>query len=145
MNKPPAPASHDQASELLAACCSVPDQQAGCVIQKDAFHYAVVGGLRLYGVLSAEGPAIGACSLDGEQPAGHVALVVSGLRRFLPRYFGMRPGPWGWYIVKYQSEARIYLDGFTNEHMRRLHCEFGLLPVDNPARLLGSTEAFYRS
>ncbi len=101
-------------------------------MQKNAFHHAVIGGQRLYGVLSAEGPAIVACSLDGEQPAGPVALVVWGLRRFLQPHFGMRSGPWGWYIVKYQSEARIYLDGFTDGHVRRLHSEFGLLPVDHP-------------
>jgi len=104
-----------------------------------------VGGLRLYGVLSAEGPAIMACSLDGEQPAGHVALVVSGLRRFLPQRFGMRPGPWGCYIVKYQSEVRVYLDGFTDQHVRRLYFEFGPLPVDNPNRQRGSAEAFHMS
>jgi len=114
-------------------------------MQRDAFHQAIVSCLRLYGVLSVEGPAIVACSLDGEQPAGHVALVVSGLRRFLPQHFGMRPGPWGWYIVKNQSEVRIYLDGFTDEQVGRLHSEFGLLPFDHPNRQRGSAEAFYLS
>jgi len=104
-----------------------------------------VSSLRLYGVLSAEGPAIMACSLDGEQPAGQVALVVSGLRRFLLLHFGMRPGPWGWYIVKYQSEVRVYLDGFTDQHVRRLHFKFGLLLVDNPNQHRGSAEALYMS
>jgi len=114
-------------------------------MQKDAFHQAVVGGLRLSGVLSAEGPTIVACSLDREQPAGHVALVVSGLRRFLPQHFGVRPGPWGWYIVKYQSEARIYFDGFTDEHVRRLHHEFRLLQVDDANRERSSVEVFHMS
>ena len=112
---------------------------------KDAFHQAVVGGLRFDGVLSADGPYITAQSVIGNRPAGGVALVVSGLRRFLPSQFGMRPGTWGWYIVKYQSEARVLLDGFTGEHLDRMRAEFGLLPFDEQRQHGGPARAFYES
>ena len=112
---------------------------------KDAFHQAVVGGIRFDGVLSADGPYIEACSVAGDRPAGGVALVVSGLRRFLPSRFGLGPGPWGWYIVKYQSEARVLLDGFTTEHLDRMRVEFGLLLVDEHGERGGSAQAFYES
>lgn len=112
---------------------------------KGAFYQAVVGGLRFDGVLSADGPYIEAYSIAGNRPAGGVALVVSGLRRFLPSHFGRGPGPWGWYIVKYTSEARVFLDGFTEEHLDRLRAEFGLLPVDERHQLGGPARAFYES
>ncbi len=54
------------------------------MMQKNAFYQAVVGGLRFDGVLSADGPYIEAHSVAMDRPAGGVALVVSGLRRFLP-------------------------------------------------------------
>ena len=60
---------------------------------KDAFHQAVVGGLRFDGVLSADGPYIIAHNVSGNRPAGGVALVVSRLRRFVPSHFGRGPGP----------------------------------------------------
>ena len=112
---------------------------------KDAFHQAVVGGFRFDGVLSADGPYITAHHVAGNRPAGGVALVVSGLRRFLPSQFGRGPGPWGWYIVKYRSEARVLLDGFTGEHLDRIRAEFGLLPVDEQHLHGGPARAFYGS
>ena len=114
-------------------------------MQKDTFHQAVVGGIRFDGVLSADGPYINACSVVGNWPAGGVALVVSGLRQFLPSQFGRGPGAWGWYIVKYSSEARVFLDGFTAEHLDCLRAEFGLLPIDEQDRLGGSARAFCKS
>ncbi len=81
------------------------------MMQKNAFYQAVVGGIRFDGVLSADGPTIEAHSVVMDRYAGGVALVVSGLRRFLPSEFGRGPGPWGWYIVKYRSEARV-LQGY---------------------------------
>lgn len=112
---------------------------------KGAFHQAVVGGLRLDGVLSADGPYITAHNVAENRPAGGVALVVSGLRRFLPSQFGRGPGPWGWYIVKYRSEARVLLDGFAGEHLDRVRTEFGLLPVDEQHQHGGPARAFYES
>jgi len=90
------------------------------MMQKNAFYQAVVGGIRFDGVLSADGPTIEAHSVVTNRPAGGVALAVSGLRRFLPSEFDRGPGPWGWYIVKYRSEARVLLDGFTAEHVQRM-------------------------
>ncbi len=112
---------------------------------KDAFHQAVVGGLRFDGVLSADGPYITAHNVAEDHPAGGVALVVSGLRRFLPSQFDRGPGPWGWYIVKYRSEVRVLLDGFTSEHLDRMVAEFGLLPVDEQHRHGDPARAFYGS
>ena len=112
---------------------------------KDVFHQAVVGGIRFDGVLSADGPYVTASSVAGDRPAGGVALVVSGLRRFLPSRFGLGPGPWGWYIVKYQSEARVLLDGFSEEHVDRMRVEFGLLPVDEQRRHGGPARTFHES
>ncbi len=114
-------------------------------MQKDVFHHALVGGIRFDGVLSADGPYITACSVAGNRPAGGVALVVSGLRRFLPSRFGLGPGPWGWYIVKYSSEARVLLDGFTEKHLDGMRSEFGLLPVDKQHPHGGPAQAFYES
>ena len=122
-----------------------PDRDWGCAMQKDVFHQAIVGGIRFDGVLSADGPYITACSVAGNQTVGGVALVVSGLRRFLPSQFGPGPGPWGWYIVKYRSEARVLLDGFTDEHLSHMRVEFGLLPVDGQDKRGGSVRAFYES
>jgi len=112
---------------------------------KNAFHQVVVGGLRFDGVLSADGPYIIAYTVAENRPAGGVALVVSGLRRFVPSQFGRGPGPWGWYIVKYRSEARVLLDGFTGEHLDRMRAEFGLLPIDEQHRPGGPARAFYGS
>ena len=112
---------------------------------KNVFHQAVVGGFRFDGVLSADGPHIEAHSVAGNQPGGGVALVVSGLRRFVPSHFGRGPGPWGWYIVKYRSEARVLLDGLTEEHLDRLRVEFGLLQVDEQHLHGGPARAFCES
>ncbi len=49
---------------------------------KGAFHQAVVGGFRFDDGLSADGPYITAHNVAENHPAGGVALVVSGLRRF---------------------------------------------------------------
>ena len=59
---------------------------------KDAFHQAVVGGLTFDGVLTADGPSIVGHTVRGGAYAGGVALVVSGLRRFVPSHFGKGPG-----------------------------------------------------
>jgi len=115
------------------------------MMQKNAFYQAVVGGIRFDGVLSADGPYIEAHSVVMNRPAGGVALVVSGLRRFLPSEFGRGPGPWGWYIVKYRSEARVLLDGFTAEHVQRMRAEFGLLTTDEQDSHGGAAQAFYES
>lgn len=112
---------------------------------KDAFHQAVVGGLSLHGVLTADGPAIMGHAVRGGAYAGGVALAVSGLRRFVPEHFGKGPGPWDWYIVKYRSEARVLLDGFTAEQVRRMRVEFGLLPIDEQHRPESAAQAFYAS
>ena len=114
-------------------------------MQNNTFHQAVVGGIRFDGVLSADGPTIDACSVARNRPAGSVALVVSGLRRFLPSQFGRGPGPWSWYIVKYGSEARVFLDGFADEHLNRMRAEFGLLPIDEQHQHGGPARAFYES
>ena len=112
---------------------------------KDAFHQAVVGGLTFDGVLTADGPSIVGHTIRGGAYAGGVALVVSGLRRFVPSHFGKGPGPWDWYIVKYRSEARVHLDGFTAEQVRRMRVEFGLLPIDEQHRPESAAQAFYTS
>ena len=104
-----------------------------------------LGGFRFDGVLSADGPYIEAHSIAGNRPADGVALVVSGLRRFLPSRFGRGPGPWGWYIVKCRSEARVLLDGFTGEHLDLMRAQFGLLPVDEQHQHGGPARAFYGS
>ncbi len=58
---------------------------------KDAFYQAVVGDFRFDGVLSADGPYIMVHSVADNRPAGGVAWVASGLRRFVPSQFGMGP------------------------------------------------------
>ena len=112
---------------------------------RDAFHHATVGGLSLHGVLTADGPAIMGHAVRGRAYAGGVALVVSGLRRFVPSHFGKGPGPWDWYIVKYRSEARVHLDGFTAEQVSRMRVEFGLLPIDEQHRPESAVQAFHAS
>ena len=71
--------------------------------------------------------------------------MVSGLRRFVPSEFGRGPGLWDWYIVKYRSEARVRLDGFAAEHVRRMRVEFGLLLIDEQDRPDNPAQAFYSS
>ena len=112
---------------------------------KDAFHQAVVGGLSLGGVLTADGPAVVGHRVRGGEYAGGVALVVSGLRRFVPEHFGKGPGSWDWYIVKYRSEARLHLAGFTAGQVQRMRDEFGLLPIDEQDRPESAAQAFHAS
>ena len=111
-------------------------------MEKDAFYQAVVGGLSFHGVLTADGPAVVGHRVRGGEYAEGVALVVSGLRRFVPEHFGKGPGPWDWYIVKYRSEARVLLDGFTAEQVQRMRVEFGLLPIDEQDRPESAAQAF---
>lgn len=96
-------------------------------------------------MLTADGPSIVGHHVRVGEYGGGVALVVLGLRRFVPSEFGRSPRPWDWYIVKYRSEARVHLDGFAAEHVRRMRVEFGRLLIDEQDRPDNPAQAFYSS
>lgn len=92
------------------------------------FHQATIAGLTFEGIISADGPYV-SC-----QMGGGVALGVSGIRQFQPDREGTRWDPqFGWWVVKYRDEARIFLPGFDQASARKLSDEFGLLLLDGYA------------
>jgi hypothetical protein len=85
------------------------------------FHQARIGGMAFDGIISGDGPYL-SCQLNGG-----VALGVSGLRQFQPGSSGTRRiPPFGWWVVKYSDEERIFLPDFGHAAIRALSDEFGL-------------------
>jgi hypothetical protein len=87
-------------------------------------HHAVLGPVVeiFEGIISADGPHISSSTASG------VALGVSALRDFQPEALGSRHAPpSGWWVVKYDSEARIFLPDFDRDAIRELSDEFGLV------------------
>ena len=72
--------------------------------------------------MTDEGPFIWECSRKGYHDG--VCLGVCQIRKFEPT-FGLLDGL-GWYIVKYNNEARVFLNGFTDQDARKLSQEFGI-------------------
>lgn len=75
-----------------------------------------------------EGPWI---SLITPRSAVHdgVHLGVCNIVQFDPTSY--RCHGFGWYIVKYRSEARVFLRGFTIDDARALSDEFGIKLLDH--------------
>lgn len=89
--------------------------------------------------MTDEGPFIWECSRKGYHDG--VCLGVCQIRKFEPT-FGLLDGL-GWYIVKYNNEARVFLNGFTDQDARKLSQEFGInVWDDNFGRHAG--EPFYK-
>lgn len=86
------------------------------------FHQVRIAGITFEGIISADGPYIASST------AGGVALGVSALRDFQPEALGSRhASPFGWWVVKYYSEERIFLPHFDRNAIRDLSDEFGLM------------------
>lgn len=94
------------------------------------FYSMSIHGLEFQGVISADGPYI-ACD---DARVGGVALGVCGFRKFRPDYQRNPKGLHGWWLVKYESEARLNLTDFSDSDVRRLSDAFGivLLHEDHP-------------
>lgn len=90
------------------------------------FYQTKIAGVNFEGIVSADGPY-----LSGDLDGG-VALGVSGLRQFQPPP-GTKPigQPFGWWVVKYVDEARIFLRDFDDAAIRRLSDEFGLVMLND--------------
>jgi hypothetical protein len=92
------------------------------------FHQVTIAGLAFDGIISADGPYL-SC-----RKGGGVALGVSGIRQFRPGSGSTHRDPqFGWWVVKYRDEERIFLPGFDRASIRKLSEEFGLLLLDNRA------------
>lgn len=73
-------------------------------------------------IISADGPYL-SCQLNSG-----VALGVSGLRLFQPlTETAPDRRPFGWWVVKYFDEKRIFLPDFDQAAIRQLSDEFGLV------------------
>jgi hypothetical protein len=86
------------------------------------FHEVTIGQRRFAGILSADGPYL----LDRTTTYGHgVALGVSKIADLDPRRDWMADEA-GWFVVKYEMEARISLKGMSIEDLLTLARAFGL-------------------
>ena len=85
------------------------------------FHQLSIAGMIFEGIIAGDGPYL-SC-----QTNGGVALRPAGLRYFQPETWTMlRAPPLGWWVVKYDDEARILLPGFDRAAIDRLSREFAV-------------------
>ncbi|SPA23741.1 conserved hypothetical protein [Cupriavidus taiwanensis] len=92
------------------------------------FHIAQVAGVEFKGGMNGDGPYI-AC----DARYGDVALGICGLRKYRPA-----PASWrgreaklGWWVVKYDDQARIDLTDFSDSEAQELSSEFGIVMFDD--------------
>lgn len=88
----------------------------------DIFHTATVCGIEFIGWISFDGPRI------SSRAGGSVNLGPCSIRHFEPprQSIGVDHYPKGWYIVKYNSEVKISLHGFSEPDAIQLSTEFGI-------------------
>ncbi|MBA9888347.1 hypothetical protein D7S82_15900 [Ralstonia pickettii] len=77
--------------------------------------------MEFQGLISADGPYI-SC----KNRSGGVALGVCGLRKFAPVDYNNRSCQHGWWLVKYDSEARLDLTDFSDSDVKDLSEAFGI-------------------
>nr|WP_142990321.1 hypothetical protein [Pseudomonas aeruginosa] len=91
-------------------------------MKTEVFHTATIGRIVFSGWVSFNGPRI------SSNEGGSVNLGPCCIRHFAPDID--RPGiaqyTKGWYIVKYTSEVKIPLPGFTEVNALQLSTEFGI-------------------
>lgn len=88
----------------------------------DVFHRVTIGSVEFFGWVSFDGPRI------SSEAGGSVHLGPCGIRHFEPaeEIMGVCQYRDGWYIVKYTSEIKIPLRGFSEVEAQRLSTEFGI-------------------
>lgn len=86
------------------------------------FYSASIRGLEFHGLIGADGPYI-TC----KNRYGGVALGVCGLRKFTPGDYVGQSGQHGWWLVKYDSEARLDLTDFSDSDAKALSEAFGIV------------------
>jgi hypothetical protein len=86
------------------------------------FFSTTIRGLEFKGAMSADGPYV---SCDARFSG--VALGVCGLRKFMPDVYRGRPGRQGWWLVKYDNEARLDLTDFSDSEAGQLSDAFGIV------------------
>lgn len=86
------------------------------------FFSTTIRGLEFQGAMSGDGPYV-SCHAR----FGGVALGVCGLRKFSPDQYHNRPGRPGWWLVKYESEARLDLTDFSDSEAGQLSDAFGIV------------------
>ncbi|OAS07642.1 hypothetical protein AYO08_09885 [Pseudomonas putida] len=109
-------------------------------MNNNVFHSATIRGQLFEASMIYEGPWI---SLITPRSAVHdgVHLGVCNIVELDPTRD--RCEEFGWYIVKYRSEARVFLRGFTIDDARALSEEFGIKLLDHGG--WDSRTLFYRS
>jgi hypothetical protein len=91
------------------------------------FHQVSIAGMTFEGIISSDGPDL-SCQMNGG-----VAIGPAGLRYFQPTTPGTRRiPPFGWWVVKYHNEERIFLPDFNLAAVRTLSNEFGLPVLEEP-------------
>lgn len=113
-------------------------------MNKYVFHSATIGGQLFEALMTDEGPFIWESTPKKGFHDG-VCLGVCQIRRFDPGSLDSRlHNGLGWYIVKYDSEVTVFLNGFSERDARELSKEFGInLWDDNFGRRTG--QPFYSS
>jgi hypothetical protein len=89
-------------------------------MRRDVFHTATIGGCVFDAVILDTGPHI------SSRQGGGLALGVSILRFFKPRYPYPERSEEGWWIAKYGNDALIELVGFNKDQVIELAEEFGI-------------------
>lgn len=91
-------------------------------MRNEIFHTATIGGIEFTGWVSFNGPRI------SSNAGGSVNLGPCCIQHFVPA--NDHPGDShyieGWYVVKYTSEVKISLRGFSEADARQLSTEFGI-------------------
>lgn len=91
-------------------------------MKTEVFHTVTIGRIEFSGWISFNGPRI------SSNEGGSVNLGPCCIRYFAPAADrpGLAQSTLGWYIVKYTSEVRIPLRGFTEVDALQLSSEFGI-------------------
>lgn len=83
------------------------------------FHTATIGGKQFEAFMADDGPYI-----SSTKPLSGVSLGVCRIRHFHPTWHVRDQEGWG--VVKYDSESKNYLDGFSEQQAHELANEFGI-------------------
>lgn len=92
-------------------------------MKAEIFHTITIGSIEFIGWISFNGPRI------ASDVGGSVNIGPCCIRLFKPEpSFTSRSVDWqmGWYVVKYTSEVKIALQGFTETDAIQLSNEFGI-------------------
>jgi hypothetical protein len=96
--------------------------------RQSVFYSTNIEGHRFDGILSADGPYI-VCP-DGSGVALGVCCLPFFKLEDVTRIFLPKPG---WWLVKYDREGRYNLASLSEDGIKTLSCEFGIVVVESDA------------